>query len=142
MSIPDSLLERWYSLLTTIPATERPAHPMEAKKKLAHFITARFHGEGAADEARAAFEARFSKREMPTDMPELSLPTEAFATLNDLVVAANFATSKSEARRLIEQGGVKLNGEQHKDPTTPVKLETPFILQVGKLKLAKITAKS
>ncbi|TKW61222.1 MAG: tyrosine--tRNA ligase [Blastochloris viridis] len=140
MSIPDSLLDRWYSLLTTIPAAERPSHPMEAKKKLAHFITARFHGEAAADEARTAFESRFSKREMPTDMPELKLPLEALTTLTDLVVAANFATSKSEARRLIEQGGVKLNGEQHKDPTAPVKLETPFILQVGKLKLAKITA--
>ncbi len=140
MSIPDTMLDRWYGLLTTIPVEERPSHPMEAKKKLAHFITARFHGEAAADEVKAAFEARFSKREMPTDMPELSLPAEAFTTLTDLVVGASFATSKSEARRLIEQGGVKLNGEQTKDAAAPVTLEKPFILQVGKLKLAKINA--
>jgi len=140
MSIPDSLLERWHTLLTTIPAAKRPAHPMEAKKQLAHFITARFHGEQAAAEAQTAFESRFSKRETPQDLPELKLPQTAFQTLTDLVVAANFATSKSEARRLIEQGGVKLNGTPHKSPTEAVTLKPPFTLQVGKLKLAKITS--
>lgn len=138
MSIPDSMLERWYSLLTTIAVSERPDHPMEAKKTLAHFITARFHGESAADQARTAFEDRFSKRELPKDMPELKLLPEAFQTLADLVVAANFANSKSEARRLIEQGGVKIDGEPYKQPTEAVSVKAPFTLQVGKLKLAKI----
>lgn len=137
MSIPDSLLDRWFTLLTTITPEDRPTHPMEAKKALAHFITARFHGEEAATQARTAFESRFSKREMPTDMPELTLPTPA--NLVELVTAAGFATSKSEARRLIEQGGVKLNGEPHKDPTAPLTVTSPFTLQVGKLKLAKIS---
>ncbi|RYG62327.1 MAG: tyrosine--tRNA ligase [Alphaproteobacteria bacterium] len=137
MSIPDSILERWYTLLTTIPQAERPAHPMEAKKKLARFITARFHGDDAAAEAQQAFEARFSKREIPTEMPELTLTNTG--NLAELIVDANFAASKSEARRLIEQGGVKINGEQQKDPAIALTLASPFTLQVGKLKLAKVT---
>ncbi len=137
MSIPDALLERWYTLLTTIPAAERPEHPMEAKKKLARFITARFHGEEAAQEAQTAFESRFSKREMPTEMPELTLTNTG--NLAELIVDAKFAASKSEARRLIEQGGVKINGEQVKDAAIALHLDAPFTLQVGKLKLAKIT---
>lgn len=137
MSIPDSMLERWYILLTTIPAAERPEHPMEAKKKLARFITARFHGEAAAAEAQSAFESRFSKRETPTDMPELTLSNTG--NLAELIVDAKFATSKSEARRLIEQGGVKINGETQKDQAATLTIASPFTLQVGKLKLAKIT---
>lgn len=137
MSIPDSMLERWFTLLTTVQPSERPTHPMEAKKALAHFITARFHGEDAATAARAAFEARFSKREIPTDLPELTLTNTG--NLVELIIDANFATSKSEARRLIEQGGVKINGETVKNLDAPLTIASPFTLQVGKLKLAKIT---
>jgi tyrosyl-tRNA synthetase len=60
-------------------------------------------------------------------------------TLVDVVLAANFASSKSEARRLIEQGGVKINGEQQKIPASEISIAEPFTLQVGKLKLAKVT---
>jgi tyrosyl-tRNA synthetase len=135
MSIPDSMLDRWFGLLTTIAPADRPTHPMEAKKALAHFITARFHGEQAATEAREAFEARFSKREIPTDLPEITVHARA---LPDLIVEAGFASSKSEARRFIEQGGVKINGETQKIPQVEITLTEPFTLQVGKLKLAKI----
>lgn len=137
MSIPDALLERWFTLLTTVPVSERPTHPMEAKKALAHFITARFHGADAATAAREAFESRFSKREIPTDIPELTLTNTG--SLVELIIDANFATSKSEARRLIEQGGVKINGEPIKDPAATLQIASPFTLQVGKLKIAKIT---
>ncbi|PZP39030.1 MAG: tyrosine--tRNA ligase [Pseudomonas fluorescens] len=137
MSIPDTMLDRWYTLLTTIEPKDRPTHPMDAKKKLANFITARFHSQAEADAAQTAFESRFSKREMPTEMPELTLPQPA--TLADLVVSAGFAASKSEARRLIEQGGVKLNSEPNKDPAAAVSVPSPFTLQVGKLKLARVT---
>lgn len=138
MSIPDSLLDRWFTLLTTVPAAARPSHPMEAKKALAHFITARFHGEEAATQARSDFESRFSKREIPTDLPlhTVTLPTDSI-TLPDLLVEVGFAESKSKARTLIEQGGVKIDGEAVKNPATAVG-KTTFTLQVGKLKLAKI----
>ncbi|RYG58700.1 MAG: hypothetical protein EON60_12545 [Alphaproteobacteria bacterium] len=70
-------------------------------------------------------------------MPELTLTNTG--NLAELIVDANFAASKSEARRLIEQGGVKINGEQQKDPSIALTLASPFTLQVGKLKLAKVT---
>lgn len=141
MSIPDTMLDRWFTLLTTIPPEDRPSHPMEAKKALAHFITTRFHGEQAATDARTAFESRFSKREIPTDIPEIVLLKSDVPTLAYLVTFANFAASTSEARRLIEQGGVKINSEALKIPNAPVTAESPFTLQVGKLKLAKIILK-
>lgn len=136
MSIPDSLLERWYTLLTTIPESERPSHPMEAKKKLARFITARFHGQRAAEGAQNAFEERFSKREIPADVPEITVGKTN--TLSELIAVIGFASSKSEARRLIEQGGVKINGTQWKDPQAELPWECPYIVQTGKLKIAKI----
>jgi tyrosyl-tRNA synthetase len=134
MSIPDSMLERWFTLLTTVEKKDWPSHPMEAKKMLAGFITARFHGESAAVEARGAFENRFSKREMPTDLAEITVT--GAKTLVDVVVGAGFAASKSEARRLVEQGGVKVDGVQKKDPGE--ELAGEFVLAVGKLKVGRV----
>jgi tyrosyl-tRNA synthetase len=133
------MLDRWFTLLTTVTPADRPSHPMEAKKKLARFITARFHGEAAAAEAQQAFEARFSKREIPTDLPELTLTNTG--SLIELIVDAGFAPSKSEARRLIQQGGVKIDGVAISDQQYSFMEKGTVTLQVGKLKLAKITLK-
>lgn len=137
MSIPDSILGRWFELLTPIAPADRPTHPMEAKKLLARTITARYHGEAAAVEAQAAFEQRFSKRELDVDsLAEITL-TEPCETVVDVLVAVGFAASKSEARRLIAQGGVKINGEAVKnaDAAPPT---SAYVVQAGKLKAARV----
>ena len=139
MSIPDEAMESWFDLLTDVEAKDRPAHPMEAKKLLAWTIAAEYHGAAAADTAKASFEKRFSKREIDAD----SLPVHEVALgggigLVDVVVAVGFGASKSETRRLVAQGGVKIDGEAVKDADMRFAAPITFILQVGKLKLAKV----
>lgn len=136
MSIPDTMLNRWFDLLTTIAPAERPEHPMEAKKLLARTLVTRFHTLAEANAAQTAFEQRFSKREMPTEIPELRVQTSS-ALVSEILVTVRFATSKSEARRLIEQGGVKIDGEVVRDTEAFISIPE-FILQVGKLKIVRV----
>jgi len=137
MSLPDSLLPRWFDLLTHISHENRPTHPMEAKKLLAEALVARFHDAGAAKNAREEFELRFSKRELPKEIPEISLALAA-PTLPDILVAVGFASSKSVARRLIQQGGVRINGEVYQNDLLANDTASSFIEQVGKLKLIQV----
>ncbi|MFZ2620581.1 MAG: tyrosine--tRNA ligase [Alphaproteobacteria bacterium] len=111
MSIPDTLIHRWYDLLTTVPASAREADPYKAKRALAKLITARYHGEAEADKAEAYFTQRFSEKKMDVDAPVISLTAADLALpMVDFLVAQGAAKSKSDARRLIEQKGVKLDG--------------------------------
>lgn len=136
MSIPDHIMPRWFDLLTTVPPQARPAHPMEAKKLLARTIVAQFHDDAAAAEAQAGFEARFSKGELDEDkIPVVALKSESRA-LVEVLVALGFAASKSEARRVIEQGGVKVASEVVKDGLMLV--PKGVLVQVGKLKVARV----
>ncbi|NBV54940.1 MAG: tyrosine--tRNA ligase, partial [Proteobacteria bacterium] len=125
MSIPDKLLPRWFNLLTTVPEHERPEHPMQAKKLLAHTLTARFHTPAAANAAQTEFEHRFSNKELPTEIPEIAYSGSRMLT--DIIVGVGFAKSKSEARRLIEQGGVKVNSQPQTNPATAIGITTPLI---------------
>ena len=130
MSIPDELMPMYYELLTSENLAEiRSMHPMAAKKKLAHLLVTRFHNAQAADGAQANFEKVFSKKELPSDMPELNVPADA--VLSALLVTAGAAASKNKARALIEQGGVRLRGEKV-NADGPVVFEAGDVLQVGK----------
>ena len=116
-------------------------HPMEAKKELAGAIVAEFHSEEDADEARREFERVFSARDLPSEIPELGIelagPT---VLLSKLLVEAGLAASNSEARRLIKQGGVKVDGEQIRDPKSELEAERaePVLIQCGKRRVARI----
>ena len=136
MSIPDSIMPRWFDLLTMVPPQERPTHPMEAKKLLARIITAQFHDDAMAAEAQAGFEARFSKGELD----ESKIPVVALKgvsrSLVDVLVELGFSASKSEARRLLEQGGVRVAGDVVKDGALIVPIKA--LIQVGKLKIARV----
>ena len=130
MSIPDELMPMYYELLTSENLAEiRSMHPMAAKKKLAHLLVTRFHNAQAADGAQANFEKVFSKKELPSDLPELNVPADA--VLSALLVTAGAAASKNKARALIEQGGVRLRGEKV-NADGPVVFEAGDVLQVGK----------
>ncbi|HEY8967242.1 MAG TPA: tyrosine--tRNA ligase [Candidatus Methylacidiphilales bacterium] len=138
MRISDELMARWYPTLFA-EALDASLHPMEAKKQLAARITARFHGEAAAKEAREGFERVFSKHELPTDMP--SFPLASPTLLPKLLVEIKAAPSGSQARTLIQQGSVTLDGEKVTDPAhlvDPSKGE--IVLKAGKRFFAKIVA--
>lgn len=148
MSIPDSIMWEYYTLLTRFSTAEIQTmtnnvdngslHPMEAKKILAGHITEIYHSKQDATNARNEFEQVFSKGENPDDMPEFHL--ENGTNVLDAIVLCNFAPSKSEARRNIKQGGVSLDGEKVNDPNSTI-AAGEAVLKVGKRKFAKIIVK-
>lgn len=136
MSIPDELMPMYYELLTSENMDEIKAmHPMSAKKKLAGIMVTRFHGEEAAKAALENFEKVFSKKELPTDMPEFK--AEDGALLSAIIFAAGAAQSKNKARGLIEQGAVRLKGEKVPQDG-PLHFEAGDVLQVGKRHFFKL----
>jgi len=116
MSLPDGVLMDFYVLATNVPRAELPAiehevelRPMEAKKRLARTIVAEYHGDDAAQEAQERFERTVQRKEAPDEMPVHAVAPGSL--LVDALVAAGAAPSKREARRLIEQGAVAVDGE-------------------------------
>jgi tyrosyl-tRNA synthetase len=147
MSISDQLMHRYYELLTTEDlGGVRAAHPMEAKQSLAEKIVARYHGEDAGREARAAFQQKFQAREFP-EQPDAQVRLTAADVkdaqspaigLVDLIAKTGLVPSKSEARRLIVQGGVEVDEQKMADASTMVPLAPGKVLRmrVGRRKFA------
>ena len=136
MSIADEVMPMYYELLTSENLNEIKAmHPMAAKKKLARLLVARFHNEEAANAAQTHFETVFSKKEIPTDMPEFK--PQAGALLSAVIFAAGAAESKNKARGLISQGAVRLKGEKVIQDG-PLSFETGDVLQIGKRHFFKL----
>jgi tyrosyl-tRNA synthetase len=125
----------YYELLTTedLPAV-KASHPMEAKKKLAGLITARFHGPEQASAARTHFEQVFSRKELPADME--TYRAEKPVKLSYLLVSAGLVKGMNEARRLIAQGAVRLDGEKAADDITFEPRDC--VIQVGRRQFRKI----
>ena len=140
MSISDVLMFKYYELLTEHNLADIKAmHPREAKAKLAEEITARYHGRDEALKAKHEFDNVFSKKQNPADMEECVMETRQIK-LADLLIKAGLAPSKKEARRLIEQGGVKIDGEKILEDSD-IKLSKECILQAGKRNFRKIKIK-
>jgi tyrosyl-tRNA synthetase len=137
MSIPDEVMSIWYELLVDEPF-DPAQHPNQAKRRLARLLVDRFHGEGAGERAEAHFDRLFREHEAPEEMPEIALPDGDTVHL-PAVLRDAFGISASEARRLLAQGGVKLNGEV----LAPDELDVPLerldsaIVQVGKRRFAR-----
>ena len=137
MSVPDELMWKYFELLTEEDvAAMKKLHPKEAKMRLAGLITTRFHGAAAADEARNQFEKVFSKRENPEDVEEFSVSPSGLDVV-ELLIAAQLASSKNEARRLVEQGGVQLAGRRI-NLNEKISVSEPTILKVGKRRFKKL----
>jgi tyrosyl-tRNA synthetase len=143
MSIPDHAMRNWFELLTRwtpaqiealLGAVARgEAHPMEAKKQLAWEIVSIFDGDAAADRAAAHFERVHQERELPADMPVQTLPGATLIV--DIIHGAGLARSKSDARRLVQQGAVRLDGERVESVEALVFAadeQGEHVLQVGK----------
>jgi len=149
MSISDPLMWRYIELLSfasnqTIEGWRRDVaagrNPREIKVAFAGEIVERFHGRAAAERAHRDFEARFQRHELPADLPEVRLPAGGGSMLlTQVLKQAGLTASTSEALRMIEQGGVKLDGERVSDKGTTLAAGTTAVLQVGKRKAARIT---
>jgi len=132
MSISDELMGRWYKLLFNDVPT---GHPMEAKKALARRIVEQYHGADAGLQAVAEFEKRFSKKDY-SDVGELSVPSEIWVV--ELVEKTGKFKSRGDIRRLIQQGGVTIDGEKITDDKARVTIRTGQILKAGKLVVVKL----
>ena len=136
MKASDELMLSYYELLTDADLEAVKAqHPMKAKKALARTLVARFHGEPAAAEALAYFENTFSKKELPTDLRVVSVPMGS--TLSEIIGRAGGAKSRGEARRLVLQGGVRIDGVKVAADGA-VRSPAAFVLQMGKHQFVRI----
>ena len=149
MSISDELMWRYYELLSFRPLDEiarlkrecaEGRNPRDAKVELAQEIVARFHSRQAAETALAEFESRFRDHAMPDSMPEVTLHSGGQGlALPQLCKQAGLTASTSEAMRLIEQRGLKVDGEVVADKTRVVAAGTTAVIQAGKRKFARVT---
>ncbi|MFP3937342.1 MAG: tyrosine--tRNA ligase [Phycisphaerae bacterium] len=144
MSIPDNLMDNYFTLLTDLPRERIDelldggrTHPREAKAALARTIVATYHGQEQAKAAEAEFQRVFSNRETPSEMPEVRLSDGSINAV-EFVMSAGFAKSTSEARRLIKQGAVSINGEKLADINAAVSPKTDQVLKVGKRRFGRI----
>src|SRR5690242_4222167 len=135
MRIPDSQLEEWWTLVAEQPVPE--GEPLEAKLALARLIVARSHGEEAAREAEEHFDSVVRRKEIPEQMPEHPLPAGDPVHLPALLADA-FELSTSEARRLIGQGGVKLDGAAVSELDLPRDRLAGAVLQAGKRRFVRL----
>ena len=148
MSISDELMWRYIELLSFEPlATVRQwkdqvaqgGNPRDVKVRFAKEIVARFHGVEAARRAQEDFESRFREGALPEDMPEVTVKApEGGILIVHLLKQAGLTPSTSEAQRMIEQGGVKLDGERVSDKGLKLRAGTTVVAQVGKRKFARI----
>jgi tyrosyl-tRNA synthetase len=150
MSVSDELMWSYYDLLTDFgphvilrlreEVRTGALHPKKAKMELAHNIVAGFHGEDAARKAGQEWDRIFSKREAPEAARELKLVRGPAKRLSALLLELNMAPSRSEAERLIKQGGVEIDGQRVDDVKHEVELSKPreFLLRAGKKKFLRI----
>ncbi|MCM8784291.1 MAG: tyrosine--tRNA ligase [Candidatus Omnitrophica bacterium] len=146
MSIPDEIMPKYYELLTNFPLEVlKNTHPREAKLNLAKDIVRQYHGVIKAEDAFENFERVFKSKEVPENILEFRVPRGDLKNdriwIVKLMRLLNFASTNAEARRLIEQGGVSLNGEKITNSDLEIELKKPVVLKVGKLKFAKIFSK-
>ena len=149
MSVSDDLMWRYIDLLSFEPpdtVRERKrevaagANPRDVKVAFAREIVTRFHGPAAAAAAHADFEARFKRDEVPQDIREVSLTAKDDGlALSQVLKQAGLTASTSEALRMIEQGGVKVNGEKVSDKALKLARGERCVVQVGKRKFARVT---
>ncbi len=149
LSIPDTLIYEYFVLVTDTPAGDLAAikreladparNPRDAKRRLARSLVAMYHGPEAARAAEEEFDRIFVKKDLPDELPEITLRVEGPVGVLRLLVDTKMASSNSEARRLVEQGGVTVDGTRITDHTAEIELGSGVIVKVGKRKFARVT---
>ena len=152
MSISDPLMFRYYELLTDVPladieamreqASTGTAHPRDLKVELARSIVADFWGEAAAKGAAEEFDRIFTQGEVPTDMEKVEITLDRISLL-DLLTENNLLPSRGEAKRMIRQGGIYLDGQRAEDITLELELDKQpeVVIKIGKKRFYRITRK-
>jgi len=147
MAISDAMMPDYFRLTTDLPAAAiaelLAGHPLEAKKRLAAEIVTIYHDAAAAAAARQRWETVFSQRETPADIPTALIPAAELDEhgriwLPKLLCAAGLAQGTREARRFIEQGAVRVNGDKIDDTDAELALEGETILQIGRRRFARV----
>lgn len=146
MSIPDTLIVKYYTLLTDVPTEEinkieqqlkdSSVNPRDIKMRLAFMVTEEYHGKDGAQHAQDEFINVVSNKGIPDDIEEVS--GMKGKGILDVLIELKFVQSKGEAKRLIQGGGVKLNGEKIADMAYVLEFEEDVVLQAGKRKFAKL----
>jgi tyrosyl-tRNA synthetase len=144
MSIPDNLIMQYFKLCTDLTdetlkvvEQESKSNPRDTKAKLAKLIVEMYHSESTAEKAAVEFDRVFKNREKPKDLPAKKIEISE-CRIDDLLMKCELATSKSEAKRLIEQGGVEIEGEKITDFNKVIQVQDEMIVQVGKRRFVKI----
>jgi len=141
LSIPDELIYPWFELVTDVPVDDLPAYkkraeedPRNTKHELAKVLTAMYHGEDAAAQAREHFEQTVINKEISEEAPTFTYDAGTEVRLLDIISDTGFTSSNGETKRLIEQGGVSLDDEKVRDKNFSISFEkdTEHVLKVGK----------
>lgn len=149
MSVSDTLMFRYYELLSDLPLPDIKAlqravesgahHPKEAKVQLARELVTRFHDAARADAAQRNFEQVFARGELPDEIDEVELPAAADSIwVPKLLQEAGLVKSSSEGRRMIEQQAVSIDGVKVSDTEARITRERPLLLQVGKRRFCRV----
>ena len=156
MSIPDKLMVRYFELVTDLPNKEVKAirrgltsaklHPRDVKMRLAHVLVRMYHGQAAADKAQDEFVAIFRRGEMPDDILPMGvakgdLTPGGTMWVARLLVVLGLASSTSEGRRLVVQGGVRIDENRVTDAAADVPVTDGMVVRVGKRRVARVTVK-
>lgn len=150
LSIPDTLIYNYFELASDISSDEllsiknkledKSVNPRDLKRLLARTLVRMYHTESAAVEAETEFDKIFIKKEIPDNIPEMTISKNKMNII-ELLITTNSAPTRSEARRLVIQGGVTLNSEVIKDLNYEIELKNDTILKVGKRKFLKLKLK-
>jgi tyrosyl-tRNA synthetase len=149
MSISDDLMWRYYELLSWRPMVEVAAlravaesgqrNPRDIKFELGEELVERFHGPGTGEQARRGFIERFQRHQLPDDLPEVVVQSSPDGLpLPNLLKAASLVSSTSEARNLLRQGGVKIDGQRVENPERRFAAGSEHVVQVGKRRVARV----
>jgi len=146
MSLPDECIFDYFELATRVQMSEikkmkeSKANPRDLKVRLAKEIVAMYYGKRDAEKAEKEFDRIFKEKKLPSNIPEIKLSkVKPRMNILDLIVKTKLASSKSEAKRLVEQGGIKINKEVEKDWKKQITIKSGLIVQAGKRRFAKIT---
>ncbi|MGM0508805.1 MAG: tyrosine--tRNA ligase [Fusobacteriota bacterium] len=148
MSISDELMIKYYKMVTEIPLEKIEKmvedikngdyHPMNAKKYLAREIVKMYHGEEEAKKAATFFNQKFSKNEVPDDLPEVQVKEDKINIIDLIYSKLEFSESKSQAKRLIKGNAVSIDGKKIKDIWKDVEIKDGMVIKVGKKRMAKL----
>jgi tyrosyl-tRNA synthetase len=147
MSIPDNLIYPYFELITDVSLNElkdikaqladNKVNPRDIKRYLGRTIVGMYNNEQAGKDAEEEFDRVFRQKKLPEEIKDYALEAKSYRIL-DLMVQVDTCASKGEARRLVTQGGVSIDGEKISDPFLELKIDKEMILKVGKRKFAKI----